>query len=191
MTLFRPATGLVRVKGVEHAPNEVLHPWLKQELQTILDQLALDPPCARDPLPSDHPLWVTWQKWWRSYHGCKPVPALRLILIWDNLAGHLTYRMVRWLLQLGILPLYTPIGGSWLNMAESVQRILVRRALAGHHPKSPQEIITWLEQTADGWNRHPTPFVWAGKRKARRERAKLRRLGGSGAAIVNGYSIVT
>jgi len=29
------------------------------------------------------------------------------------------------------MPLYTPIGGLWLNMAESVQRIIVRRALAG------------------------------------------------------------
>jgi hypothetical protein len=141
------------------------------------------------PLSQDHPLRLTWLKWWHSYHGDKPAPTLHLILVWDNLAGHLTYDLVRWLLKLGILPLYTPIGGSWLNMAESIQRILVRRALAGEHPKSPQEIITWLEQTAAGWNRHPTPFVWAGKRKARRERARLRRLSGSGAAIPNGYSI--
>lgn len=189
MTLFRPATGQVRVKGVENAPNAVLHPWLKQELHVILEQLALDPPRVVTPLPEDHPLRLAWQKWWRSYYGDKPVPAWRLILVWDNLAGHLTYDLVRWLLNLGILPLYTPLGGSWLNMAESVQRILVGRALAGQHPKTPQEIITWLEQTATGWNRHPTPFVWAGKRKARRERARLRRLGGSGAALPNGYSI--
>jgi hypothetical protein len=179
----------VRVKGVENAPNAVLHPWLKQELQAILEQLALDPPVVAMPLSQDHPLRLTWLKWWHSYHGDKPAPTLRLILVWDNLAGHLTYDLVRWLLKLGILPLYTPIGGSWLNMAESIQRILVRRALAGEHPKSPQEIITWLVQTAAGWNRHPTPFVWAGKRKARRERARLRRLSGSGAAIPNGYSI--
>ncbi len=41
--------------------------------------------------------------------------------------------------------LYTPLGGSWLNMAESIQRILVRRALAGQHPRSPEEIIAWLD----------------------------------------------
>ena len=35
----------------------------------------------------------------------------------------------------------------------------------------------------------PTPFVWGGKRHARRERARLRRLGGSGATLVKGYSI--
>jgi hypothetical protein len=32
-------------------------------------------------------------------------------------------------------------------------------------------------------------FVWNGKRRRRRERARLRRLGGSGAAISYGYSI--
>jgi hypothetical protein len=68
-------------------------------------------------------------------------------------------------------------------MAESVQRIIVGRALSGQHPKNAQEVINWLEQTVTGWNREPTPFVWAGKRKQRRERAKLRRLAGSGAAI--------
>jgi DDE superfamily endonuclease len=68
--------------------------------------------------------------WW-SYERPKPAPALRLILIWDNLKGHISYQMVRWLLQHGILPFYTPLSGSWLNMAESMQRIIVRRALAG------------------------------------------------------------
>ena len=38
-------------------------------------------------------------------------------------------------------------------------------------------------------NQHPTPFVWGGKRQARRPRARLRRLGGSGAALPNGASI--
>lgn len=81
------------------------------------------------------------------------------------------------------MPLYTPLGGSWLNMAESIQRILKRRALDGHHPQTPEDIIAWLEAVAQGWNREPTPFVWGGKRRARRERARQRphRVGGSGA----------
>jgi len=68
-------------------------------------------------------------------------------------------------------------------MAESIQRILTRRALAGQHPQTPDEIIAWLEATARGWNRAPTPFIWGGKRRACRERARARRhhLGGSGA----------
>jgi hypothetical protein len=89
------------------------------------------------------------------------------------------------------MPLYTPVGGSWLNMAESVQRIIVRRALAGQHPQTAQEVIDWLEQTVEGWNNHPTPFVWNGKRRRRRERARVRRLTGSGAALAKGYAIAS
>ena len=74
-------------------------------------------------------------------------------------------------------------------MAESVQHIIVSRALSGQHPKDAQQVIDWLEQTVAGWNQQPTSFVWAGKRKRRRERAKLRRLAGSGAATLNAYSI--
>jgi hypothetical protein len=68
-------------------------------------------------------------------------------------------------------------------MAESIQRVLKRRALEGTHPTTPAEIIAALEATARAWNRDPTPFVWGGRRAARRERARQRRhaLGGSGA----------
>ncbi|GAC1411052.1 MAG: hypothetical protein NVSMB49_29170 [Ktedonobacteraceae bacterium] len=81
------------------------------------------------------------------------------------------------------MPLYTPLSGSWLNMAESVQRILCGRALNGQHPLSAAEIITWLEETVAGWNEAPTPFEWGGKRHARRERARQRRIGGSAACL--------
>ncbi len=67
--------------------------------------------------------------------------------------------------------------------AESVQRIIVRRALAGQHPQTPAEIIGWLEETVAGWNEAPTPFEWGGKRQARRERARQRRVGGSAACL--------
>ena len=51
-------------------------------------------------------------------------------------------------------------------MAESVQRIIVRRALAGQHPRDAQQVIDWLEETVAGWNAQPTPFVWNGKRRS-------------------------
>jgi hypothetical protein len=191
LTLFRPATGEVRAKGVRSAPNAVLHPWLTGQLRQVLAELEAHPLPVRVPLPEDHLLRRTWEHWWWSYERPKPAPPLRLLLIWDNLAGHLSYNLVRWLLQHGILPLYTPLSGSWLNMAESLQRILVRRALCGQHPESAQQVIDWLEQTVVGWNRAPTPFVWNGSRRRRRERARLRRLGGSGAAVQHGYSIAT
>lgn len=110
-------------------------------------------------------------------------PPLRMLLVWDNPTGHYTVALILWLFEHGIIPLFTPLGGSWLNMSESVQRLLKRRALDGMHPKTREEIIAWLEATAHGWNREPTPFVWGGKRQARRQRARARRhtLGGSGA----------
>ena len=114
---------------------------------------------------------------------------MRLILVWDNLAGHTSRPLLEWLTSQGVLPLYTPLSGSWLNMAESVQRIIVRRALAGQQPQTAQEIITWLEETVAGWNDAPTPFVWDGPRRRRRERARLRRLGGSAATLPEGHSI--
>ena len=185
LTLFRPATGQVQAMGVTHAPNAVLHPWLKAELEQLLASL----PAVTTP-EAERPPLARWETWLGRYrYGPQPMPPLRLILVWDNLAGHLTPDLVLWLFAHGVLPLYTPLSGSWLNRAESVQRILVRRALAGQHPQTPAQIIAWLEETVEGWNQHPTPFVWGGKRQARRQRARLRRLGGSGATLPNGASI--
>jgi hypothetical protein len=128
-----------------------------------------------------------WQRWQEGLQIAPRIgddmPPLRLLLVLDNLSGHHTPSFVMWLCEHGIMPLYTPLGGSWLNMSESIQRIIVRRALDGEHPTTPQQIISWLEETAEGWNADPTPFVWGGKRKRRRDRARDRRhvVGGSGA----------
>lgn len=83
------------------------------------------------------------------------------------------------------MPLYTPLGGSWLNMAESIQRIIVRRALNGQNPETPEQIMAWLEVVVLGWNTDPTPFEWGGARAARRVRSRAKRhaLGSSGACI--------
>ena len=40
LTLFHPADGQVRVKGVTSATNAVLHPWLKEELSAVLAKLS-------------------------------------------------------------------------------------------------------------------------------------------------------
>ena len=99
-----------------------------------------------------------------------------------NLAGHKNGAGVAWCFTHGILPLYTPLAGSWLNMAESIQRILKRRALEGEHFHSPTPMIQALEAVAHHWNRSPTPFIWCGKRYDRRWCASHRhRIGGSGA----------
>ena len=181
MTLFRPADGRVRIKGVTTCTNEVLHGWLKEELRSILATLR---PVA---MPGDAvTLRSAWERWQEGL-SVRPsladeLPPLRMLLVMDNLVGHKNPAFVLWLFSMGIMPLYTPLGGSWLNMVESLQRIPKRRALDGQQPGTPGEIIAWFEAVARHWNRSPTPFVWGGKRAARRRRQReRRRLGGSGA----------
>jgi len=112
LTLFRPASGAVRAKGVTNTPNVVLHPWLQEELLAILATLPPLPTTPRSPL-------CAWDHW-LGQPPRAPLPPLRLLLIWDNLAGHYSAELVAWLFRHGIMPLYTPLSGSWLNMAESV-----------------------------------------------------------------------
>ena len=94
---------------------------MKRELTAILKQCP--------PAPEVVPIGRRWQDW-DIYPAADQLdrffPPVRMLLIWDNLAGHKTTALVDWMLSQGILPLYTPLGGSWLNMAESVQRIIVR-----------------------------------------------------------------
>lgn len=184
LTLFHPASGQVRVRGVTSCTNAVLHPWLQQTLAAVLEPL---PVATVLPPAENRAAWARWQEGLSvKFTLLEVLPPLRMLLILDNLVGHKTPELVCWLMRHGIMPLYTPVAGSWLNMAESIQRILVRRALAGQCPINAAQIIEWLEATARGWNTHPTPFVWGGKRRTRRQRAAARRhpLGGSGAQTI-------
>ncbi len=180
LTLFRPHTGALRAEAVTRAPNAVLHPWLQRELRAALALLP-SPPAA-----APHPELREWRTW-LGHEPAASLPPLRAILIWDNLSGHYSADIVAWLFAQGVLPLYTPLSGSWLNMAESVQRIVCGRALNGTYPQTQEELLFFLDEAVAGWNAHPTPFVWGGKRYARRQRARerrrQRRLGGSGATI--------
>jgi hypothetical protein len=181
LTLFRPADGHVRVKGVTACPNAVLHPWLKQELADILAAMPAPP---AEPATGWRAAWGRWQEGLTIKPTLpEELPPLRMLLVLDNLAGHKTPELVCWLFAHGVMPFYTPVGGSWLNMAESLQRILKRRALDGHHPSSTVQIIAWFEAVARHWDAAPTPFEWGGKRAARRRRQRERhhRVGGSGA----------
>lgn len=167
----------------------MLHPWLQGELAAITAALPALPrkeAAAR----ATHASWEQWREGLTTKATLlKDLPPLRVLLVYDNLTGHHTPELLCWLFAHGILPLFTPLGGSWLNMAESLQRILVRRAFDGQHPTSAQEVMGWLAATVRGWNAHPTPFVWGGKRQQRRWRAHQRRhalqahhpVGGSGA----------
>jgi hypothetical protein len=140
MSLFHPATGEVRVKGVHSCTNAVLHPWLKEHLRAILK--TLPPPKEVLSPKENRAMWKSWQKG-LTVKGTLPeqLPPVRMLVVWDNLTGHKTPELLLWMFARGVMVLYTPLGASWLNMTESMQRILARRALEGHYPKKPEEII--------------------------------------------------
>jgi hypothetical protein len=183
LTLLHPKTGTVRVQGVTNTRNETLQGWLKPELEAILASLA--EPAPAENAETNRAIWESWREGLTVKPSlCADLPPLRLLLVMDNLTGHKSADWLVWCFQRGVLPLYTPLGGSWLNMAESVQRIIKGRALDGQYPQDVATIIAWLEATARGWNAAPTPFEWGGKRCQRRRAARerrLHRLGGSGA----------
>jgi hypothetical protein len=157
MSLFHPATGEVRVKGVRSCTNAVLHPWLKEHLRDILK--TLPPPQLLLSSEENQAMWKSWQEGLTVKVTLpEDLPPLRMLVVLDNLTGHKSPELLLWMFARGIMVLYTPLGASWLNMPESMQRILKRRALEGHYPEKPEQIIEWLEAAARGWNRDPTPF---------------------------------
>lgn len=183
LTLFHPQTGRLIVKGVKQSTNSILHPWLKKSLLDVIKESSLEEfPISEEKRAS----WIYWQEGLKEKITLpENLPKLKILLILDNLKSHKTPEFVLWLFKNGIMPLYTPLGGSWLNMAESIQNIIKKRALNGQEPKNPEEIIKWLEEVTEHWNQAPTPFEWGGKRFERRVRSRERRrnLKGSGALI--------
>jgi len=139
LTLVRPETGEVRAQAVEHTTNAILHPWLKGELEALLKQC----PPAPEVVPEGR-RWQDWDIYPEASQLDRFFPPVRVLLILDNLAGHKSYSLVQWCAEHGILLLYTPTAGSWLNMAESLQRIVCGRALSGQHPQSQED--PWPEQ---------------------------------------------
>jgi len=189
LTLFHPKTGYVIGEGVKNCPNAVLQPWIQEKIEEILEQS----PVKSGSKESEKERYEKWKKWQKGlkmpFTLPTELPALRMLLIMDNLKGHKTPSFVLWLVEHGVMPLYTPLAGSWLNMAESVQNIIKRRALNGQHPKHADETIRWLESAVASWNLHPTPFIWNGKRAERRRRRceKMKSLKGSNRERINHY----
>src|SRR5207248_11654783 len=105
------------------------------------------------PPEAQRPELAGWETW-LGHAPSRPLPPLRIVLVLDNLAGHLSADLVLWFFEHGVMPLYTPIGGSWLNMAESVQRIIVPRALAGQDPNTAPSAWSagWSRTWLDGNN---------------------------------------
>ena len=120
----------MHLKPVSSCTNAILHGWLKEQLEVVL--ATMPPPAA----PADATLtcaaWETWQDGLAERFTLPAVlPPLRMLLVWDNLTGHKSVGMVLWLCQHGIMPLYTPLGGSWLNMAESIAADILTKVQRG------------------------------------------------------------
>jgi len=143
---------------VTTCPNAALHPWPGREPAEVLAGMP-HPPAGPDAGGRSA------RERQREGLAIKPtllavLPPLRVLLVLDNLAGHETPEFVCWLFAHGIMPLDTPAGGSWLNRAESLQRIPKRRAPDGQHPDDTGRIIARFEASARRWNQAPTPFEW-------------------------------
>ncbi len=109
---IEPASGVVRVKGVETCPNTVLHAWLKQQLSDIIQSLPQSATVLS--IQDNHTLWSSWRQGLKvKFTLREELPPLRMLLVCDNLVGHKTPDFVVWLCHQGILPLYTPECGSW------------------------------------------------------------------------------
>ena len=83
LTLFHPHDGELRVQGVTHATNAVLHPWLKEQCAAILSTLPV-------PAPGDAATQMAlWQRWQQGLNQPvtlpKLLPPLRMLLVWDKI----------------------------------------------------------------------------------------------------------
>src|SRR4029450_6067584 len=77
------------------------------------DPRGVPTPALADPVLT-HAAWDVWQAGLTlPFTLPEELPPLRLLLVWGNLTGHKTPGLGLWLCAHGIMPLYTPVGGSW------------------------------------------------------------------------------
>jgi hypothetical protein len=92
LTLFRPATGALRAKGVLSAPNAVLHRLYQRATdREVLAEIEKKLPRETLPPESQRPLYAQWETWLGHPSRNPSLPPLRIVLVLDNLAGHLSY----------------------------------------------------------------------------------------------------
>jgi hypothetical protein len=89
--------------------------------------------------------------------------AFYIIPVLDIMVAYLSSDLLGWFFHHRIILFYISVGGSWLNMAELIQSIIVRFIPVGQHPQNVQQVINCLEQTVRDWKRNSTPFVRKGK----------------------------
>lgn len=107
LSLFHPATGRLHVKGVMQSTNAILHPWIKEQVARILSTLP-DPVAL--PEDQNRANWERWQEGLTVKFSLlsSGLPPLRMLLIWDNLVGHHNADLLIWLMEQGVMVLFTP-----------------------------------------------------------------------------------
>jgi len=156
LTLFHPASGAVRVKGVRRCPNAVLHPWLEAELAAIL--AALPAPAEVLGPEENRRRWERWQEGLTVRISLPAdLPPRRMLLVLDNLTGHHTVDFVLWLFAHGVMPRSTPLGGSRLN--ELAQRAgstwPSRSSASSSGGRWTASIRAPPKTSSPGWRRRP------------------------------------
>ena len=81
-----------------------MHPWLKEQLAQVLAEIEKKQPAQTLPPEAERPACAQWETW-LGHPPCRPLPPLRILLILDNLAGHLSHELVRWFFDHGVMPL--------------------------------------------------------------------------------------
>ena len=103
--------------------NATLHRWLKAQLTEILGDVPLVFPTTAADIATNRLFWESWREGLSVNVTLRTaLPRLRL-LIMDNLVGHKNSAWLGWYFSHGILPIYTPLAGSWLAMAESISAL--------------------------------------------------------------------
>jgi hypothetical protein len=128
----------VRVKGVSQTTNAIIHPWLKDQVSQILATL---PEPTQVLSPEENRAW--WESWREGLTQkvtlIEDLPPLRMLLIWDNIVGHTNAELLCWLFRQGVLPICTPLGGSWPEHWQNRSSICLKPALwEDNIPKRPK-----------------------------------------------------
>src|SRR5712692_6454037 len=82
--------GCMEARNTRDDTNAILHPWLKRELSAILKQC----PDAPEVVPGGR-YWQDWDIYPAAEYLDRFFSPVRVLLIWDNLAGHRTQSLVQ------------------------------------------------------------------------------------------------
>ena len=109
--LVSPQDGRSASQGRHVGPQCRLASLAQRRTEAILEPIKRQEALTEQPAESEQSIGA------QSGPGCglvesdKGLPPLRILLVWDNLAGHLSHELMGWLFQQGVMPLYTPIRG--------------------------------------------------------------------------------